>query len=87
MTLWRDVPLPMCACGQVGTTPVDNSLEKSGDAMSLETNKSFTGSSTPREDVDTAILDALDLLTAQIESLESRIARLEISRFTHGPKD
>lgn len=86
MTLWHDVPLPICTCGQVWTTPVDNSPQKSGRAMSLETNKSLTGSSTPREAVGPAVIDALDLLRAQLDAIEARLARLEISRFVNEKK-
>ena len=41
--------------------------------------KSFTGSSTTREDTAellTAALDAIDLLSARIDALESRLASL-----------
>lgn len=60
----------ICGCGQLWTTPVDIDSPKSGDATSLEKDKSFS----TREGLVDALIDAMDILSARVEGLEFQFA-------------
>ena len=70
MTEWEELPLPICTCGQLGITPVDNPpASRAGDSTIL-----FNDKAVEQAELVDALIDSVDLLTARIEALELQYA-------------